>query len=218
MLRQLYNGNFAVKIKALFLGLVVLSPISGMAATKTPSDTVNEAAERIMGQVEKRRSEFESNPVALHSYALEEIEKLIDKDRAARLTLGVYARSATPQEITTFGNALSRNLAARYGQAVLDFDGKIPIRILSENPLPQNRGVKISTLSKRKDGKDVSVDYFAREVGGSWRVFDVQIEGFSYSMTLKNMFAEDLRAKSITQVSADLDKNTDKMLANAKKK
>ena len=68
--------------------------------------------------------------------------------------------------------------------------------------------MKVSTLVERRNGKTVSVDYILAPVDGEWKVFDVMVEGFSYAMTLKSAFNEDLRSKSVAQVAEQLEART----------
>lgn len=205
-------------LAALFLMLVPLAGIASSSSLSTsisPKEAVEKTSREVMTQVEDRREEFTSDPRALYVFAQAQIDRLVDKDRSARLALGLYSRNATDTEIQAFADALANNLAARYGAALLDFDGTVPIRVISQSQLSNGRGYKVATRSLRRKGGEVDVDYFIREVNGTWRVFDVHIAGFSYTMTLKSMFAEELKTSSISQVAEKLNRQTDRMLAKA---
>ena len=188
--------------------LLLVSMAALATPAQSPSDLVTATSARVMSELEARRQEFSTNPAALQAFALKEISALIDKERATQMALGVAARTATPAELSAFGDALTKNLASRYGQALLEFDGRQKVKVVSVSDLPKGRGVKVSTLSTRRNGTEVPVDYMMREVAGAWKVFDVQIEGFSYAMTLRGLFAEDLRTQSVGQVAAALEAKT----------
>ena len=197
--------------------LLMISAYAWSSPALSPAELVTTTSARVMSELEARRQEFNANPAALQAFALKEISALIDKERATQMALGAAVRTATPAELSAFGEALTKNLANRYGQALLEFDGRQKVKVVSVSDLPKGRGVKVSTLSTRRNGTEVPVDYMMRDVAGAWKVFDVQIEGFSYAMTLRGLFAEDLRTQSVGQVAAALEAKTAAALPAGKK-
>ncbi|SEM22112.1 phospholipid transport system substrate-binding protein [Pseudoxanthomonas sp. GM95] len=161
-------------------------------------------ATRVLSTLEQRRAEFKSNPAALKTFIKTEFNTAFDGNYAARLVLGLHGRGASDAEVNGFADALADNLTARYGQSLLDFNQRLRVRIKSETPLPNNKGVRVSSEMLRESGDPVPVDYLLRNVGGQWKIFDVMIEGISYVQTFKNQFDAPLRTKSIAQVTADL--------------
>ena len=132
-----------------------------------------------------------------------ELGASLDRDYAARLVLGPHGRGASEADIKLFADAMTDNLMKRYGDALVNIEGKPRIRLKSETPLPGNRGVKVSTEVVREGGNPIPVDYLVRNNGG-WKVFDVMVEGVSYVQTFRSQFDAPLRQKSIAQVAADL--------------
>lgn len=161
-------------------------------------------ATRVLTTLEQRRAEFKSNPAALKTFIKTEFNTAFDGNYAARLVLGLHGRGASDAEVNGFADALADNLTARYGQSLLDFNQRLRVRIKSETPLPNNKGVRVASEMLRESGDPVPVDYLLRNVGGQWKIFDVMIEGISYVQTFKNQFDAPLRQKSIPQVTADL--------------
>ena len=174
------------------------------APQSSASKLVLDSSTRILTTLEKRRAEFRASPTALNAYVDSEFNRLFDREYAARLVLGLHGRGASDADVKLFADALADNLLARYGTALLDFDGQLKVRIKSETALPGGRGVKVSSEFLRASGEPVPVDYLMRNTGGQWKLFDVMIEGISYVQTFKNQFDAPLRTKSIAQVAADL--------------
>lgn len=177
---------------------------AAQAQQNSASQLVLNSSTRILTTLEKRRTEFKGNPVALKQYVTGEFNSLFDRDYAARLVLGVHGRGAADGDVKIFADALSDSLLTRYGSALLDFNTKLRVRVKSENALPGGRGVKVATEMLRPDGDPVPVDYLVRQVSGQWKVFDVMVEGVSFVQTFRNQFDAPLRQKSIPQVAADL--------------
>ena len=174
------------------------------AATKAVID----ASSNVLTTLQARRAEFKQNPAALRQFIDTELNRLFDRDYAARLVLGVHGRGASDADIKLFADAMADSLMQRYGSALLSFDGKPTFRGKSETPLPGNRGVRVSTELLRQGDDPTSVDYLMRNVDGQWKIFDVIIEGISYVQTFRNQFDTPLRQKGIAEVAKELHDGT----------
>lgn len=175
-----------------------------VAAQGAASGVVLDSANRILGTLDSRRAEFKSNPAALNQFIKSEFNRSFDADYAARLVLGVHGRGAPATDVADFAAAMADSLTARYGASLLDFNTKLTVKVKTETPLPGGRGVRVTTQMLRAGKDPIPVDYLLRNVGGTWKVFDVMIEGISYVQAFKNQFDAPLNQKSIRQVAADL--------------
>jgi phospholipid transport system substrate-binding protein len=170
----------------------------------SPSKLVLDNSQRILATLEARRAEFTRNPAALRAFVNSEFNAMFDRDYAARQVLGRHGRGASDADIKVFGDALAENLMQRYGSSLLSFNTKLRVRVKSETPLPRGLGVKVASEMLRSDGEAIPVDYLLRQSGGQWKVFDVMVEGVSFVQTFRQQFDQELQAKSIPQVAAEL--------------
>jgi len=187
---------------------VQAAPQAAAATTTqgTPSKMVLDNSQRILTTLESRRAEFTKNPAALRQFVSSEFNSMFDRDYAARQVLGRHGRGASDADIKAFGDALADNLMQRYGSSLLNFNTKLRVRVKSETPLPRGLGVKVASEMLRSDGDAIPVDYLMRQSGGSWKVFDVMVEGVSFVQTFRQQFDQELQNKSIAQVAAELRK------------
>jgi phospholipid transport system substrate-binding protein len=184
---------------------VQAAPQAAAAAMQgSPSKLVLDNSQRILSTLESRRAEFAKNPAALRQFVSGEFNTMFDRDYAARQVLGRHGRGASDADIKTFGDALADNLMQRYGSSLLSFNTKLRVRVKSETPLPRGLGVKVASEMLRSDGDAIPVDYLMRKSGGTWKVFDVMVEGVSFVQTFRQQFDNELTHKSIKQVAADL--------------
>jgi len=179
-------------------------PAATAAQPSAAARTVLDSSTRIINALQTRRAEFRANPATLRSFIDGELSRGFDRDYAARLVLGVHGRGAADADVKLFADAMADNLMSRYGSALLDIQGKPSFRLKGEQPLPGNRGVKVSTELVRAGSEPTPVEYLMRNVDGQWKIFDVMIEGISYVQTFKNQFDAPLRQKSIKQVATEL--------------
>lgn len=180
------------------------APAAAPAAQGSASSVVLETSNRLLATLDSRRAEFKANPAALNQFIKGEFNRSFDANYAARLVLGVHGRGAADADVADFAAAMADSLTARYGSSLLDFNTRLQVKVKSETPLPNNRGVRVSTQMLRQGQQPIPVDYLLRNTGGQWKVFDVMVEGISYVQSFKNQFDAPLGQKSIRQVAADL--------------
>jgi phospholipid transport system substrate-binding protein len=206
MTHKLLSAALAAVLAAAAPAIALAQAAPAAAATQqgSASKVVLDNSTRILTTLEQRRTEFKNNSAALKQFIDSEMNKSFDRDYAARLVLGVHGRGASDADVKLFADAMADNLMQRYGTSLLTFEGKPQVRVKSETPLPGGRGAKVSTELLRSGGDPIPVDYLLRNSGGSWKIFDVMVEGVSYVQTFRNQFDTPLRTKSIPQVAADL--------------
>ncbi len=189
-----------------FVAGAVHAQAAATPAQGSASQMVQDSSSRILSTLSTRHAEFQKSPAALNAYVNSEFNTLFDREYAARLVLGLHGRGASDADVSDFADALTQNLIKRYGTALLDFNpnSQIKVKVKGETALPGGRGVRVSTEIPRNGGDPVPVDYFVRNNGGQWKVFDVMVEGISYVQTFKNQFDAPLQHETIPQVAADL--------------
>lgn len=180
------------------------APAAATAQAGAPSQLVLSNSERVLRTLESRRAEFTRDRAALQRFITGEFDQMFDRDYAARQVLGRHARGAADADVKLFGDALADNLMRRYGSSLLDFNTQLRVRIKSETPLPRGLGVRVSSELLRSGGEPIPVDYLMRQSGGTWKVFDVMVEGVSFVRTFRDQFDPQLQRKSIPEVAREL--------------
>ena len=193
--------------------LLPVAPVEAATTQGAPSQLVLDNSTRVLRTLEARRAEFTADRGALDKFISSEFNKMFDRDYAARLVLGRHARGADPAEIKQFADALADSLTSRYGASLVSFDSGLKVKVNSESSLRGGAIVKVSSEFIRKSGDPVPVDYLMHKVGGTWKVFDVMVEGVSFVQTFRGQFDQPLSRKGIAAVAADL--RAGKMSADA---
>ena len=174
------------------------------ATQESPSQLVFANTRRVLSTLETRRAEFNKNRTALQQFINAEFSAGFDRDYAARQVLGRHGRGASDADVKLFADALADNLMSRYGSSLLDFNTELRVKMKSETQLPRGLGVKVSSELQRSGGDSIPVDYLMRQSGGTWKIFDVIVEGVSYVQTFRQQFDSPLQTKSIVQIAAEL--------------
>ncbi|MBB1473242.1 ABC transporter substrate-binding protein [Luteimonas sp. MC1782] len=174
------------------------------AAQGSPSKLVLDNSTRVLATLESRRAEFTADRGKLQQFITGEFDQMFDREYAARQVLGRHGRGAADADVKVFADALAENLMRRYGSSLLDFNTRLRVRVKSETALPRGAGVRVASEMLRAGGEPIPVDYLMRNVGGTWKVFDVMVEGVSFVQTFRQQFDTPLSRKSIRDVAADL--------------
>jgi len=191
-------------LRAVALATLFAATCIGLADTSRPAQIVEEAAGRILEQIDARRAEFEKNPDELRSLVREELLPMMDQEYSARLILGRQGRNLPAGQIREFAEALSTVLTDRYSSGLLRFRSRDQLEILPPNPKDTERLTRVRTRVQLESGGTAPVDYAFRKTSEGWKVFDVTVEGISYVITFRNQLGPKVAAEGIEKVTADL--------------
>jgi len=167
------------------------------AAVQTPEQVVKSIADELSNKLDGHRQELKKNK--------EELIKIIDGvflphfdiDYASILVLGRHAREATPAQRERFAKAFYNSITHRYAEGLLNYT-RGAVKVLPfRGELDERRSI-VRTVVKLNDGKTLSVDYaFRKASDGSWKVYDVIIEGISYITNYRNQVDAEIRKEGI---------------------
>lgn len=196
-------------MRVLSLVTVAILALAGFAQAlaqngQRPRDIVQQRTDQVLKTIVERREEFRADNSALFDFIRSELDAVFDREYSARLVLARHSRSASPEQISAFAQALSDQLMRRYGGAILDFNPDIEVRVTGETELRGGVLVRVQTEIRPRDAEPVQLHYLFRRVGSDWLMFDVIVEGISYVQTYRGQFDELLRRQSLDQVTMQL--------------
>ncbi len=187
------------------IGFVLGASPVALAVPPSPHQIVREAADELLGVMENRRGEFESNPAGLYGVVDDVLRPHFDVDYAARLILGRYWPRSTEDQRRRFTEALYGSLVRKYSSGLLEFTENT-VEIIPHRGLIRldEEYVTVRTRVNLDTGIAVPVDYRTRWNGDEWKVFDVIIEGLSYVTYYRDQIGQDVKLKGLDQVITDL--------------
>jgi phospholipid transport system substrate-binding protein len=217
MFHNVARRRFLAAFALLGLVFALMAP-RAEATAQTPGQMVLDNSQRVIRTLSARRAEFQANPEALHSFIRGEFTQMFDRVYSARLVLGRNGRGASDAEVRAFADALAENLMKRYGNSLLEVDPGLNVKLVSDTALRNGTIVKVMSLIDRRNGAPVPVDYLMHLNAGQWQVFDVIVEGVSFVQTFRTQFDDDLRSKTLAQLTDDLRAGRIKVDASVDKK
>lgn len=132
------------------------------------------------------------------------IQPHIDFDRVSVMVLGKYWKTATPQQKERFKNEFRRLLVRTYTTAFTEY-ANWKIRYLPTQEEPGADKTMVRTEILQAGAQPVAVNYRMVNAKGTWKVFDVLIEGISLLQNYRTSFTNQIaEGGSVEQLIKDL--------------
>ena len=185
----------------LALSALLCLPVAVQA--QAPVDIIQDASAELAAQLAERKPELAADRKALYDMVNGIILPRFDRRYAAQLVLGRNWRSANSEQRSAFIDAFYNNLLRTYADGVLEFS-QDRIEILPFRGDETKGRVVVRTRVTLDDGTVVPVDYGLSNRSGSWKVFDVIIEGISYVRNFRAELNSEIQGTSLDAVIARL--------------
>lgn len=171
----------------------------GGAAAEQPSQVVENVANKFLQDLSAHRSQYSNDPKALRAAVDREVLPYFDVQYAARLVLGRYWRTATPEQRQQFIEAFENSMFTNYGTALLGFQTD-RLHVVPTNVSPDATNALVRTQIRRDDGSTVQVNFALHKTPQGWKAWDVVLEGISYVKSFRDDFGAQIEAQGIESV------------------
>ena len=192
-------------VATLAMGAFVAGSAAYAEPERSPEQVIMDASELTLEALEGRRDELKADRKALFDVIDEILLPRWDRQYTGQLVMGRYWRDATDEQREAFITALYRKLLDSYGEGVLQYDAN-QLKITGTRGKLEDGRVMVDSEVKLEDGTPVPISYRLRIHEGSWKVYDVVVEGISYVTNYRNQYASEFRSKGIEQVLEELQK------------
>jgi phospholipid transport system substrate-binding protein len=174
------------------------------ASTQGPQELVQNSAQKMLQELDANRAMYQKDPAKLDALVGNVLLPNFDSEYAARLVLGQYWRSATPEQRKRFVDAFYKSLLRNYGAALIDFTADRFV-ILPYKGDPGDTNATVRTEVKRATGDKVPVNFSLHKTDAGWKAWDVVIEGISYVKSFRTDFASEIQQKGLDAVITRLE-------------
>ena len=168
-----------------------------------PSDIVQSAAQSILKDLDANRDAYRKDPSKIGTLVDKYLLPHFDTEYAARLVLGQYWRTATPDQKKRFVDAFYHSLLQNYGSALADFTAD-KLKVFPSKVDPGADHATVRTEIKRDSGDRIAVNYVLHKTPEGWKAYDVNIDGISYVKSYREDFGSQIAQQGIYSVIARL--------------
>ena len=169
------------------------------ASAGDPSELVRETAQGMLGEIDKHRDEYRRDPAKVAALVDKWLMPHFDTETSARVVLGQFWRTATPDQRQRFINAFYHSLLSNYGESLVEFSSD-RLKIYPSRLEPGRTTATVRTEVRRRAGDTVSVDYSMRMTPQGWKAWDVVIQGISYVKSYREDFGAQIESQGLEKV------------------
>jgi phospholipid transport system substrate-binding protein len=182
-------------------GAVAAEPAAAPAASTGlgPKELVENSAKRMLTELDANRAMYAKDPAKLDALVANVLLPNFDTEYAARLVMGQAWRNASPDQKKRFVDAFYHSLLRNYGSALVNFTANRFV-VLPYRGDPNDTSATVHTQVKRESGDPVPVDFTLRKVDGTWKAWDVVIEGISYVKSFRTDLGAEINQKGLDEV------------------
>lgn len=172
-----------VTLGAIFI--LVSTSIGNAAAPTGAGPFVQNLADRVLATFNNPQFSLADKEQRMYAIAVASF----DVPRSARFVLGRYWQGTTAQERTEFQASFEHYMVHIYASQ-FDLYHDVDFKVISTRPETETRSV-VRTKITRHDGRPpIMVDWWVDRVGDGYKILDVNVEGVSQLITLREQFAE----------------------------
>src|SRR5215472_5228669 len=164
-----------------------------------PTEVVQAAAQGMLTDLDKDRAAYKRDPNKVGQLVDKYLLPHFDTEYSARLVLGKYWRTATPEQRQRFIDAFYHSLLSNYGTALAEFTAD-RLKIYPSTVDPAKPIATVRTEVKRDNGDRVSVNYYMHRTPQGWKAWDVVIDGISYVNSYRTDFGAQIEQQGIDSV------------------
>jgi len=207
----------------IFVGILCLVSVAqagkiAPAGTISPDILIQQTVQEVITVIQQDQEIENGDPQKILDLVEAKILPRFDFVRMTRLAVGKYWRRAAPEQrqalVTEFRNMLVRT----YAKAFAVYNDQV-VEVVPLKAAEGATDVTVKSNIKKPDGQSISVNYEMKFKKGSWKVYDVSIEGVSMVISYRGTFASEIQQGGIDGLIKTLSKrNADASNAANKEK
>ncbi len=181
------------RITGLILIFIFLLVIPLQAYAVTPKETVETGVNKVIATLSDPA--FKAKPKDQQIDAISaEIESVFDFKELSRRTLGKQWRKMSAEQQTEFVKLFTELLQGVYADRLLAYSDQ---KILFDKEIMLKKGrAEVQSYLQTSDGTKIPLFYRLTDKSGSWKVYDVIIEGVSMVKNYRTQFRDILSKDS----------------------
>ncbi len=196
------------KLMYLVIALGILCNVSFAQAAVAPDVLVKETSEDVLEIIKEDKDIQAGNQHKLFTIAEEKILPNFNFDTVSRLVLGKNWLRATPSQKAAFQTEFKSLLLRTYATALSKYKDQTiefkPFKMQSNDTV-----ATVKSLIEQPGAQAIALDYsLEKQADGSWKVFDIVVEGVSLVTNYRSQFAQEIRQNGLDSLTKKLaDKN-----------
>lgn len=177
--------------------ILTLSLTQFLWAGSSPIPMLEETANQIIDTLKQNKASLKNNPQVIYQAVQRYLLPKVDVNGMSRSVLGRQAWSkASAEERQQFASAFTRLVIRTYASPLAEYTDET-IKFLPIRGSLASRFIRVNSVIVRSNGQNIPLSYSLVAKNGSWKIYDLSVEGVSLLQSFRSQFAEALRNSSM---------------------
>ncbi|WED43903.1 MlaC/ttg2D family ABC transporter substrate-binding protein [Legionella cardiaca] len=199
-------------IKSLAL-VVTLSLSQFLWAQTSPLPMLESTANQIIATLKENKSSLKQNPQIIHQAVKRYLLPNVDVSGMSRSVLGRQAwNKASASERQQFSYEFTQLVIRTYATPLAEYTDE-KIKFLPIRGSLDGRFLRVNSVIIRSNGQNIPLSYSLVSKNGTWKIYDLSVEGVSLLQSFRSQFADALRNSSMQQIIKQLHEQPGKKAA-----
>jgi phospholipid transport system substrate-binding protein len=178
-----------------FVGAAALA-LSVWAQDLAPDQLVQKITEEVLAAIKSDKQLAAGDKQKALKLAEEKVLPYIDFEDATRLAVGRAWSQATAEQKKRLVSEFRNMLVRTYSNAIQAYQGQT-LKVLPSRGEPKGDEATVRTQFVRAGGQPLPIDFTMHQKDGTWKVYDITVEGVSLVMTYRSEFDAIVKQKGI---------------------
>jgi len=176
----------------------------------TPVPQLQASADNILATLKQNKAALKNNPKIIYQAVERYLLPLVDVQGMSRSVLGREAwNKATPAERQAFSSAFTQLVIRTYGRPLTEYTDE-QIKIYPVRGALDGRFVRVNSVIIRSHGNNIPLNYSLVSIQGTWKIYDLSVEGVSLLQSFHSQFASALQKSNIKEIIRDMNNRAGK--------
>ncbi len=185
-----------------FVIIFILWPTLSLADDLAPMELVRQTSEQMLSQLQSS-PDLRNDTHALNRMIEQTLLPHFDFAGLSRLTLGKHWKQASAAQRAAFAGEFRALLVRTYTSVLSNYSSQ-QVKFLSSKLSPNSKRATVKTRVFESGKSPLAIDYRLRQLKGSWKIYDVSIEGASLAVSYRNSFSAEIRQHGIDGLIAHM--------------
>lgn len=183
------------RLYAIFVALIILS--CNIFAASSPVPMLEQKSNQIIETLKSHRAVLKTNPSVIYQAVRQYLLPSVDVRGMARSVLGRNAwNKATPSEREEFTKVFADLIIRTYSRPLMEYTDE-KVKFFPATAQSQGNFSRVNSIIIRPSGQTIPLNYSLVLVNGSWKVYDLSVEGVSLLQSFRSQFSEVLHQESM---------------------
>lgn len=191
-------------------GTAATAAQADMPLAESPSSVIKSTIERVLEKLAAEQEATKNNPDHVYALVNEIVVPHLDIEGMSRIVVGKHWRRASPGVSQRFVSEFQIMLVRTYGTSLREYANQ-EIRFFPPQKLSDKRRATVRIEIRPNGVPTIPLAFSMYQKNGTWKVYDLKIEGISLVANYRTQFSGVIRNKGLEGLVADMAARNQKM-------